>query len=456
MANLDEDTELSKKKITDMQNAYTPEENTNVTDMYLTDYFAENYSSSEVEENLKSTLSTDDDFKKAFSILCDAALKEKSVVTELISDLNDNLFTDSKFLDYDFLTILKKLVAIIAKSALSSCGNVVTAATDLFELLSNSCLEIIDKPIVIPVLSDILTDIFGIKPFSMLDIMCLMPSLGTTVIYKLATNEAPFDDESYDIFMSIESFDELKKVKQLKTSDSDSTTKLNKVLYCVYHIFSGCIGIIEMSFQLAEAVIDESNQTGKNKIFIGGTLVLSILDITIMGAGFAIFSPIKDEGAGFIVTLSIGIILVISKMVIDCGDVVFKTKKVGDIKTLKVIYNIVKAITSIIEGTCQMGLIVYYSIKKHAKEISGESAGLVISDCCSIILCDFKTIIDASYDYVKEVYTKIILEGIRVICAGGYSAVQIALGITGACVIDVESKSREIPKCVNLIPDFTL
>ncbi|SHI69539.1 hypothetical protein SAMN02745163_00661 [Clostridium cavendishii DSM 21758] len=457
MADLDVDTELSKKKITDMQNAYIPKENTNVTDMYLTDYFIENYSSSELEENLKSTLSMDDDLKKAFSILCDAALKEKSVITELINDLNDNLFKDSKFLEYDFLTILKKLVAIIAKSTLSSCGNVLTAATDFFELLSTRGLEIMAKPIVIPVLSDILTDIFGIKPFSTLDIICLLPSIGTTFIYKLATNESPFDDESYDIFMSIESFDDLKKVKQLNTSASDSTTEINKILYCVYHIFAGCIGTIETACQGVELLAKEGIiEPIKNKFFIGITLILNILDVVIMGVGLKIFCPIKDEGVAYSVTLAISIILVVVKSAIDFGDITFKFKKFGDNKVLKEIYNVIKAIATLIEGMCQIGLIIYYLIKRVGKEINDDSAGLLISNCCSIILCDIKTIMDISYDYAKDVYLKGGIEAIRVICAVGYSSVQIALGINGAHVIDVESKSRKFPKFVNLIPDFSL
>lgn len=439
IGDLEGSDEIVNKSITDLENSYTPEENTNVTDMYLCDYFVENYANATGEVNLKSKLSSDNNVKDAFEVLVDAALKEKDIIKDLVIDLQDNLFTDSKFLEYDLLTLMKKIMAIIAKSALSTCGNVLTAAIDLFEVILDSALEILDKPIKIPVLSDILTDIFGIKPFSLLDITCLIPAIASTAIYKLTTGEAPLTDEMYNYYMSINSFKEINKVNMLLTAaQADNPSKIEKVFYCLFHISAGVIGLLEGVFQLVGKVTKlEDNSV----VCFGLTTMFDFLDICIMGSSYAIYSPIENDNGIDKAIFIISILLVVVKALVDCADIVLSHKKLKDKKTAKLVFNIIKAIDSAIELACQVGMVIYYSVVKAKKYITGESAALVICDNISVIVSDLKDFCDVALDYIEDPVTKGITEAARLVCSAGYSVTQIAIGITGIFVLDLMMKS---------------
>lgn len=81
--------------------------------------------------------------------------------------------------------ILKRLVGIVGSFALSSAQVVIDALFDIIYVLAKAVIDLIDEPIHVPVVSDIL-NAFGIPDLSLLDILCWIAAVPITIGFKIA------------------------------------------------------------------------------------------------------------------------------------------------------------------------------------------------------------------------------------------------------------------------------
>ncbi|KXH48077.1 hypothetical protein CNYM01_11602 [Colletotrichum nymphaeae SA-01] len=123
--------------------------------------------------------------------LLDALDQEEESIEAVVSQLKD---LAKRFSSMTVEEILKDLLGIFAVGVLSSVKVVVDALLKVIIDLAGDAVALLDVKIHIPVISDILNDI-GIPDISYLDLVCWMPAMSFTVIYKLATQEAPFTDD---------------------------------------------------------------------------------------------------------------------------------------------------------------------------------------------------------------------------------------------------------------------
>ncbi|MFH8249075.1 hypothetical protein ACH3VR_01745 [Microbacterium sp. B2969] len=104
------------------------------------------------------------------------------------------------------LKILTELVGIVGSLALTSSKIVIDALFDVIHIMAKAALDLIDYPIHIPVVSDIL-NAFGIPDFSFLDILCWIVAVPVTIVYKIAMTVAgrgetsPFPDSPETTFL---------------------------------------------------------------------------------------------------------------------------------------------------------------------------------------------------------------------------------------------------------------
>jgi hypothetical protein len=98
------------------------------------------------------------------------------------------------------IDLFKALIGILADVVLESAKNVIDALFDILYDIAKAALQLLDAPIHIPVISDILSDI-GIPEFSFLDVACWIAALPVTVGYKIAHNAAPFPDNPETSFL---------------------------------------------------------------------------------------------------------------------------------------------------------------------------------------------------------------------------------------------------------------
>lgn len=94
------------------------------------------------------------------------------------------------------MAVLKQLVAIIADVVIDSAKNVVVALINIIESIIVGVLDALDAPIDIPVISWLYTKVSG-NPLSILDLICLVVAIPTTIIYKIAKEESPFPDTPF-------------------------------------------------------------------------------------------------------------------------------------------------------------------------------------------------------------------------------------------------------------------
>jgi hypothetical protein len=90
--------------------------------------------------------------------------------------------------------VLTELVAIIGETVLESARNILDATLDVIAEIASLIMSVLDTPVHIPVVSDVL-NYFGVPDFSFLDIICWLGAIPATLLCKIATNAAPFPDD---------------------------------------------------------------------------------------------------------------------------------------------------------------------------------------------------------------------------------------------------------------------
>lgn len=155
---------------------------------------------------LAGKLSTDD--KSIIDLLFDT-LKKEAVIFDAVLDQIDKLV--SEYQNMTLGEILKRIIAIIGSGVLETAQNVFDVLFDIFIKMLESALEILDTPIYIPVVSDIL-EYFGVPKVSMLDLICYIGAVPVTVVYKIAKGAVPFPDDKFTEFLiKATTFEEVEK-----------------------------------------------------------------------------------------------------------------------------------------------------------------------------------------------------------------------------------------------------
>ena len=131
------------------------------------------------------------------TVLLQALEREGETIGDTISRLQE---LAANFDSMPVLDILKELMAIIADLVLESAKNVIDALFDILYDIAKAAVAVLDTPIYIPVVSDILKG-FGVPAFSFLDIVCWIAAVPATLVYKLAEGTAPFPDNAETNFL---------------------------------------------------------------------------------------------------------------------------------------------------------------------------------------------------------------------------------------------------------------
>ncbi|MDX2471571.1 MAG: hypothetical protein QNL04_13450 [SAR324 cluster bacterium] len=91
--------------------------------------------------------------------------------------------------------IIERLLAVLADVLVESVENIIVTSIDIIKILVEGVLDILEGNLDIPVLSWLYKLITG-NELSLLDVVCLVIAIPTTLIYKLAEDKAPFPDNA--------------------------------------------------------------------------------------------------------------------------------------------------------------------------------------------------------------------------------------------------------------------
>ena len=154
----------------------------------LSSHFKNHASNADVDD---TDLSLSDVLQQLLSDLMDAFDKESQVFIVAINQLQQ-LGNDFNSLNLE--TILKRLVGILSDILMSSIRNVVDVVLRVFIDVSEIIFRLLDAPIHVPIISDILNTI-GVEDVSVLDILCWIAAMAYTIPYRIVHNgTAPFPD----------------------------------------------------------------------------------------------------------------------------------------------------------------------------------------------------------------------------------------------------------------------
>ena len=145
-------------------------------------------SSSKVNPNLS------DELEQMIQTLIDAFEKEGVIFEKAYDTLKTQILDQLNSLSLG--DILKRLTAIILDILIESVENIIVTALEILQELIQGVLAILDGPIDIPVISWLYKKVVG-SDLSILDAVCLVIAIPGTIVYKIATDKAPFPDDSF-------------------------------------------------------------------------------------------------------------------------------------------------------------------------------------------------------------------------------------------------------------------
>ncbi len=170
----------------------TPTKHQSASHNFLSHHFQHNSNQVTAVGNHSPANENNQTNSSAFDALTQVITKEDSIL-ETAKDQLFKILVQSEQLSFGDL--IKQLVAVVADTVLESVENIVDALLDLIMELMEGFMEILETPIHIPVVSDILKD-FGIDDITILDIFCWIAAIPATLIYKIAKGKAPFPDNA--------------------------------------------------------------------------------------------------------------------------------------------------------------------------------------------------------------------------------------------------------------------
>ncbi|KAI1121515.1 hypothetical protein F5Y10DRAFT_288424 [Nemania abortiva] len=112
------------------------------------------------------------------------------------------------FNDLTALQVAKKILAITADLVLKSAGTIIVKLLDIVKILLHALIDALDVPLDIPIISPFYKRLAG-NELSVLDLVCLIGAVPTTIAYKVFTGKAPFPDNA-TVFAGIGAVDQFR------------------------------------------------------------------------------------------------------------------------------------------------------------------------------------------------------------------------------------------------------
>jgi hypothetical protein len=130
---------------------------------------------------------------RLLNVALTAVSNEGDVLIDAGNRIGSELIEGSQFESLSLEDMLKRLTAIIVDAFLNTGEVIVDTLIDLFNAVLSVAIDALDTPIWIPVVSDILEDVFDVKiSFSLLDVIMMVGAIPATLVYKAAKGTAPF------------------------------------------------------------------------------------------------------------------------------------------------------------------------------------------------------------------------------------------------------------------------
>ncbi|KAF5642270.1 uncharacterized protein FTJAE_3745 [Fusarium tjaetaba] len=245
---------------------------------------------------------------------------EVGSVEDLINDLLGVISAEGAVLDDTFnqLTtlakdlsnlsvqeVLKSMTAILLGAAFSSVQVVVDALLNVLYKVSETVLSILDAPIRVPIISDILDAVVpNFKMLSFLDLICWIAAMGFTVVHKIVEGSAPFPkgNEYVQDIVSAETWE------QLEDACQKADLSFQKTFFKATHSIAAFLALVGNPISSAEAM----SEAGSLGMLSKGATIIKVVASGCQTIGDLLVPryPVKNEVVKIIshVTTCLGIL----------------------------------------------------------------------------------------------------------------------------------------------------
>ena len=196
----------------------------------------------------------------------------------------------------DLSAILERIVGEIAIMAMELFKAAADKVLDLLTLLIDEMIAVLDAPIYIPIVSDILEDLYGITAPSILDVVCLIGAVPATIVYKAIHGRAPFPGGSESLHEKITAATSFADLQRLFDSPGDEITlsdDARAILFETGHLISGIATNINGVLVILD---EETDGAAKTVLETPKTITSVVATVTlIVGNLFVMPAPLKNE-----------------------------------------------------------------------------------------------------------------------------------------------------------------
>ncbi|TCC93202.1 hypothetical protein EZ428_00040 [Pedobacter frigiditerrae] len=407
-----------------------PSEGQDAPSSLLSTHFQEN-AGNVVTQWLQSTVEPN---KTPIDIFVDVLVKQ-GVILEKVMHQVQRLAEDYANLTLE--EILKRIIGIVVSGVLETTRNIVGTIFDVIAELANAALEILDAPIYVPVLSDIL-EYFGVPKLSILDLICYIAAVPVTLGYKIAYGDAPFKDDEYSAFLqSAKTLEEVKAaIRKPQTdliTDPNSSSiifpaEYDKAIYILCH--TGC-GIA--TFLYAAVSAKEASSRSNEDEWGTWSAVLGFLAAATNGvAGVLVpLVPIKNSAVSIVNTATTGISILCKLIFSGPGQSYFGSSqgisgvlRVNDGRATGAIFNLILILPAL---TCS----VFHFQEMANEKSSSERTASILEETSNVT----SYISRASYSIAVNIdepdakAAAVTVMTVANVCTGG---LQIATAIAGS------------------------
>ena len=135
------------------------------------------------------------ELERLLNEVLDAMQREETTFANAISQLQTQVV--EQFKELTVTQVLQKIVVIVLDVLLETVENMLVTAIDIVQILVEGVIDFLDAPLDVPIISQIYATATEGDSLTILDALCLVVAIPTTILYKLAEGKAPYPDEKF-------------------------------------------------------------------------------------------------------------------------------------------------------------------------------------------------------------------------------------------------------------------
>lgn len=400
---------------------------------YLMDYGKENITQCDIKNSKAGDLPDEEfnELKQLVDNIIGFADTEGVIIGSFLDRARSELMDSEKLKNMNFGDICRKLLVLITDTAVYTMENILFSVLELVKIMIRWLKKILSAPVHIPILSDILEDVFGISEKSVLQISCLVISAAAVPALKICGGGNLIREE---VLQYIEQTP-ADRVRRLQAS-SDGELPVSKVAadaFGALHIICGIVNVFEtlvtVKTQMQKPKVGgEDTPASGIDVFEVAAGVLGVVDGCAYITASFIYQPcdLKKDNWIYIyksIFTSVKYAGLIGKLGNKFADSFTFLKVLGSdrVKTVCEMCNLTGALVLVTANIFYMSMGTDGRNKKEKE--------LLYLDCSSLIADNLRIALDNVIPYAdSQPLVKAVLVGTRVFFSVSYSGLQIAVG----------------------------